>query len=165
MFTPEIDTTVARLAGLLRARGERLATAESCTGGLIAGACTSIAGSSDWFDRGFVTYSNEAKAEMLGVDTPLIAQHGAVSEDVVRAMAYGALQRSRATWSIAVSGVAGPGGGTATKPVGLVWTAWGGPSGVQAQAMQWPGDRNAVRSASVKLALERLVQLVEAQPT
>jgi nicotinamide-nucleotide amidase len=160
VLTPEIDTAVARLADLLRARGERLAAAESCTGGLIAGACTSIAGSSDWFERGFVTYSNEAKVEMLGVEATLIAQHGAVSEEVVRAMAQGALQRSRATWSIAVSGVAGPGGGTATKPVGLVWTAWAGPFGVEARARTWPGDREAVRTNGVRYALEQLAQLV-----
>jgi nicotinamide-nucleotide amidase len=165
MFTSEIDTAVARLADLLRARGEFLVTAESCTGGLVAGACTSIAGSSDWFERGFVTYSNDAKVEMLGVDAALIALHGAVSEEVVRAMAQGALQRSLAAWSIAVSGVAGPGGGTATKPVGLVWTAWAGPSCVEAQAVHWPGDRSDVRSASVRHALERLVQLVDAQAT
>jgi nicotinamide-nucleotide amidase len=111
MFGAEIEAAVVQLADLLRARGQRLVSAESCTGGLVAAACTSIAGSSDWFERGFVTYSNEAKVEMLGVDPALIARHGAVSEEVVRAMAQGALARSRATWSIAVSGVAGPGGG------------------------------------------------------
>ena len=164
MFGPEIETVVAQLADVLRARGERLVTAESCTGGLVAAACTSIAGSSDWFERGFVTYSNEAKVEMLGVDAELIARHGAVSEEVVRAMAQGALARSRATWSIAVSGVAGPGGGTATKPVGLVWTALGGPGGVHAEARTWPGERTEVRMASVVYALELLVQAAARAP-
>jgi nicotinamide-nucleotide amidase len=160
MFDPEIEATVAQLADALRSRGEKLVTAESCTGGLIAAACTSIAGSSDWFERGFVTYSNEAKAEMLGVDAELIARHGAVSEKVVHAMVLGALERSRATWSIAVSGVAGPGGGTVTKPVGLVWTAWAGPSGVDVEAKTWPGDRGAVRRASVQHALAHVVAMV-----
>jgi nicotinamide-nucleotide amidase len=165
MFGCEIDTAVARLADALRARGERLATAESCTGGLIAAACTSIAGSSDWFERGFVTYSNEAKVEMLGVDVDLIARHGAVSEEVVRAMAQGALSRSRATWSIAVSGVAGPGGGTAAKPVGLVWIAWAGPQGLaRAESRTWPGDRSAVRVASVARALGVMVEALAAYP-
>ncbi len=162
MFGPDIDAAVARLADALRARGERLVTAESCTGGLIAAACTSIAGSSDWFERGFVTYSNEAKVEMLGVAPDLIARHGAVSDEVVRAMAQGALARSHATWSVAVSGVAGPGGGTAAKPVGLVWTAWAGPRGVRAADRVWGGDRAAVRASSVGLALEGLLELFDA---
>ncbi|MBC7726963.1 MAG: CinA family protein, partial [Microbacteriaceae bacterium] len=106
---------VAALAELLRARGALMATAESCTGGLIAGACTELAGSSDWFDRGFVTYSNAAKAEMLGVDPGLIAAQGAVSEPVARGMARGALARSPAALPVAATGVAGPGGGSAAK--------------------------------------------------
>lgn len=109
------------LVDLLRAKGLKLATAESCTGGLIAGAITEIAGSSDVFDRGFVTYSNEAKAEMLGVPPAMVAAHGAVSPEVARAMAEGALRNSRADLAVAVTGVAGPGGGTASKPVGLVY--------------------------------------------
>ena len=113
------ERLVAALADALRARGLCIATAESCTGGLIAGACTELAGSSDWFDRGFVTYSNEAKAEMLGVDASLIASQGAVSEPVARAMAGGALARSRADLAVAVTGVAGPGGGSAAKSNGL----------------------------------------------
>ena len=114
------DRLVAALADALRARGLCIATAESCTGGLIAGACTELAGSSDWFDRGFVTYSNEAKTEMLGVDAALIASQGAVSEPVARAMAGGALVRSRADLAVAVTGVAGPGGGSACRtPIAL----------------------------------------------
>ncbi|HEX7383980.1 MAG TPA: CinA family protein, partial [Burkholderiaceae bacterium] len=107
-FAPRVQ----RLADALRARGWRLAAAESCTGGLIAAACTSVAGSSDWFERGFVTYSNAAKAESLGIDPALIAAHGAVSEPVARAMAEGALAHSRADLAVAVTGIAGPGGGS-----------------------------------------------------
>ncbi|MEO7642125.1 MAG: nicotinamide-nucleotide amidohydrolase family protein, partial [Ramlibacter sp.] len=116
-----VPALLAQLADLLRKRGWKLATAESCTGGLIAGACTGLAGSSDWFDAGFVTYSNEAKTAMLGVDEALLAAHGAVSEVVVRAMAFGAVRHSRAQVSVAGTGIAGPGGGSATKPVGMVW--------------------------------------------
>jgi nicotinamide-nucleotide amidase len=111
----------AQLASLLQAQGRMLATAESCTGGMISAACTDLAGSSNWFERGFVTYSNEAKTELLGVDAALIAKHGAVSEEVARAMASGAIGRSRAQVSVAVTGVAGPTGGSAAKPVGTVW--------------------------------------------
>jgi nicotinamide-nucleotide amidase len=153
------DVLVARLADALRARGERLATAESCTGGLIAAACTDLAGSSDWFERGLVSYSNEAKTELLGVDAALIRAHGAVSEPVARAMAAGALAHSRADWAVAVTGIAGPGGGSAAKPVGLVWLAWcrlGGEP--QAERHVFPGDRAAVRAATVVRALEGLVE-------
>jgi nicotinamide-nucleotide amidase len=141
----------------LRARGRMLATAESCTGGLIAASLTAIAGSSDVVDRGFVTYSNAAKHEMLGVDTALIAAHGAVSEPVARAMAEGALKRSRADVTVAVTGVAGPGGGSAEKPVGLVWFARATrDGGTQSERQVFPGDRAAVRAATVRRALELL---------
>ena len=109
------------LATRLQARGWMLATAESCTGGMISAACTDLSGSSNWFERGFVTYSNEAKTELLGVDAALLAQNGAVSEVVARAMAFGAVRQSRAQVSVAVTGVAGPTGGTPQKPVGTVW--------------------------------------------
>ena len=122
---------VEDLATALLARGWMLATAESCTGGLIAGACTDLAGSSNWLERGFVSYSNAAKSELLGVDAALIARHGAVSEPVARAMAQGALQHSKAQCAIAVTGIAGPGGGSADKPVGTVWFAWATPKGVR----------------------------------
>jgi nicotinamide-nucleotide amidase len=112
------------LAARLLAKGQMLATAESCTGGMIAAACTDLAGSSAWFERGFVSYSNEAKTELLGVPAALIAEHGAVSEPVVRAMAQGALQHSRAQVAVAITGVAGPGGGSDSKPVGSVWCGW-----------------------------------------
>ena len=153
----------AQLADLLRNRGWMLATAESCTGGLIAGACTSLAGSSDWFDAGFVTYSNEAKAAMLGVDTALLQAHGAVSEVVARAMAFGAVRHSRAQVSVAVTGIAGPGGGSASKPVGTVWFGFQADGVLSSEVMHFGGDRAAVREATVRHALARLVQLLDAE--
>ncbi len=154
----------AQLAGLLLAQQHKLATAESCTGGLIAAACTDLAGSSDWFERGFVTYSNAAKSTMLGVDPALIAAHGAVSERVARAMAEGALRHALAQVSVAVTGIAGPGGGSAEKPVGTVWLAWGLPSGIHAEVQHFAGDRAAVRAATVQRALARLVELLRPAP-
>jgi nicotinamide-nucleotide amidase len=153
------DVLVVRLADALRARGERLATAESCTGGLIAAACTDRAGSSDWFERGIVSYSNEAKTELLGVDATVIRAHGAVSEPVARAMASGALARSHADWAVAVTGIAGPGGGSAEKPVGLVWLAWCRRGDApQAERRVFSGDRAAVRTATVVRALQGLIE-------
>jgi nicotinamide-nucleotide amidase len=157
---------VARLADALRARGWMLATAESCTGGLLAAVCTSPAGSSHWFERGFVTYSNEAKTAMLGVDPALIEAHGAVSEPVVRAMALGALRHAPAQLAVAVTGIAGPGGGTADKPVGTVWLAVaraGEAPRVTAERLQLPGDRAAVRAQTVQRAL-RLLLLEAGRP-
>jgi nicotinamide-nucleotide amidase len=156
---PAID----RIAQLLRLRGERLVTAESCTGGLIAAACTSVAGSSDWFERGYVTYSNAAKTESLGVPAALIAARGAVSEPVARAMAEGALQHARADWSLAVTGIAGPGGAVPGKPVGTVWLALGhrGHTSV-AWLLHCPGDRGAVRMRTVERALAELLRALEA---
>ncbi|WP_284618112.1 CinA family protein [Aquabacterium humicola] len=154
---------VPTLADLLRSRGERLATAESCTGGLIAGACTDLAGSSDWFERGFVSYSNAAKTELLGVPAALIDAHGAVSEPVALAMAEGALAQSPADWAVAVTGIAGPGGGSAEKPVGLVWLAWMRRGGAaQAERHVFPGDRAAVRAATVARALAGLTERITA---
>lgn len=156
-----IDALVEQLATALLARGERIATAESCTGGLIAGRCTDLAGSSNWFERGFVTYSNEAKTEMLGVRAELIEVHGAVSEPVAKAMAGGALQHSYADWSVAVTGIAGPGGGSAEKPVGTVWIAWCGFNvGAQAERHVFAGDRASVRAQTIARALEGLLQRV-----
>lgn len=162
----ERPTHIARglVAGFLLAHQWKLATAESCTGGLIAAYCTDIAGSSDWFDRGFVTYSNAAKTEMLGVDAALINRHGAVSEEVVRAMVQGALQHSAAQVAVAVTGVAGPGGGSAAKPVGTVWMGWATPAGVVAEVQHFAGDRAQVRAATVQHALQRLVELLQATP-
>ena len=153
-----------KLAALLRTRQQMLATAESCTGGLIAAACTDLAGSSDWFERGFVTYSNAAKHDMLGVDPALIEVHGAVSEEVARAMAQGALQRSQAQWSVAVTGVAGPSGGSVAKPVGTVWFAWGFPTGLHSEVRHFPGDRAAVRAATVQHALAHLLAQMKDHP-
>ncbi len=153
----------ALLADLLLRRGWFLATAESCTGGLIAANCTELAGASNWFERGFVSYSNVAKCELLGVDTALISRHGAVSEAVARAMASGALAHSRAQVAIAVTGVAGPGGGSAEKPVGTVWLAWALPSGVTSQVRHFDGDRAAVRQATAQYALARLNELIQTE--
>ena len=142
------------LIAACRGMNVRLATAESCTGGLIAAALTACAGSSDVVDRGFVTYSNEAKNQMLGVPMPLIEQHGAVSEDVARAMAAGALGRSRAGIALSVTGVAGPGGGSADKPVGLVCFGLarrGAPT--VSERRVFPGDRAAIRAAAVAHAM------------
>ena len=152
------EPLVAQLADALRAHGWRMASAESCTGGLIAAACTALAGSSDWFERGFVPYTNEAKSQLLGVDAALIDRVGAVSEDVARAMVQGALQRSPVQLAVAVTGIAGPGGAVLGKPVGTVWLAWGTERGVRAERLQLAGDRDAVRGASVSAALQRLLQ-------
>ena len=154
------DQAVLRLAGVLLDRGWMLATAESCTGGMIAAACTDLAGSSNWFERGFVTYSNRAKTELLGVDPVLIDNHGAVSEPVARAMAQGALARSHAQAALAVTGVAGPGGGSAGKPVGTVWFGWATPAGVTSEVRHFGGDRAAVRQAAAAHALARLADLL-----
>lgn len=155
-------TMVAAIAERLRARGQRLACAESCTGGLLAAACTEVAGSSDWFERGWVTYSNAAKSECLGVAAALIAEHGAVSEAVARAMALGALAASSADWALATTGIAGPGGAVPGKPLGTVWraVAWRDSAGLVHSAAElrvWPGGRAAVRAASVQWVLNDLL--------
>jgi len=145
------------LADALRAKGWRMTAAESCTGGLIAAACTSLAGSSDWFERGFVTYSNAAKSEQLGVDATLIAAHGAVSAEVVCAMVAGALAHSPAEIAVAVTGIAGPGGAVPGKPVGTVWLAVMSRAGAaQAERLQLDGDRASVRAQTCMVALQRL---------
>jgi len=153
-----IDALARDLGAALAARDLMCATAESCTGGLVAGAITAIAGSSGWFDRGFVTYTNDAKQELLGVPSDLLAMHGAVSEPVARAMAEGALQRSRASLAVAVTGIAGPGGGSPAKPVGMVcfaWAATGAPTRVETR--HFGGDRTTVRRAAVSAALDGLL--------
>ena len=156
-----IDAAILEQAEALlarcRAAGLRLATAESCTGGLIAAALTAIPGSSDVVDRGFVTYSNAAKTEMLGVPAGLIVSMGAVSEVVARRMAAGALALSAADLAVAVTGVAGPGGGTAEKPVGLVWFGLAGPGGEAAVRHVFAGDRGEVRRQTVAEALRLLL--------
>ncbi len=145
-----------------RAKGLRLATAESCTGGLVAAALTDIAGASDVFDRGFVTYSNEAKRDMLGVPWPLIERHGAVSAEVARAMALGAIDRSLADIAVAITGVAGPGGGSADKPVGLVHFACARRGGAVTHVERrfGPLTRAEIRAASVAQALEMMIEAV-----
>lgn len=157
-----IDDLAARLGAVLVARDWKAATAESCTGGGIAEAITRIPGSSAWFDQGFVTYSNAAKHTQLGVPEETLDQHGAVSAATVEAMATGAITHSRADVAVAVSGVAGPHGGTPTRPVGTVWLAWarrGAPP--EAQAVHLPGERAQVREASVRRALEGLIAEAE----
>ena len=153
---------VLRLAEVLQARGWMLASAESCTGGMIAAACTDLAGSSNWFERGFVTYSNEAKIELLGVDPALIAAQGAVSEVVARAMAFGAIRHSHAQISVAVTGVAGPSGGSKDKPVGTVWFGFQVDGLLTSELRHFAGDRAAVREATVRHALNRLIALAGA---
>lgn len=156
--------SIELLAETLKKDGYLLATAESCTGGLIAAACTSLAGSSDWFERGFVTYSNDAKQEQLGVAADLIKAHGAVSEPVARAMAFGAIRHSRAQVSIAVTGIAGPTGGCASKPVGTVWFGFSVNGALHSEMRCFAGDRAAVRDASVRHALQRVLALLQADP-
>jgi nicotinamide-nucleotide amidase len=165
MNQPQSTRALCRqVAQLLQARGLLLTTAESCTGGLIAAACTDLAGSSVWFERGFVTYSNAAKTELLGVDAAQIHTEGAVSQAVAKAMAQGALRHSQAQVALAVTGVAGPSGGSAEKPIGTVWLAWTTPAGTRSMHCRFPGNRAAVRKATVHCALEQLVLLLQALP-
>ena len=145
------------LAPHLLRLGIQMSTAESCTGGMIAAHCTDVSGSSAWFDRGFVTYSNAAKTQMLGVPEELICSEGAVSESVARAMALGAFYRSQAEVTVAVTGIAGPTGGSAEKPVGTVWFAWCVSGVVSSEMRQFEGDRAAIRIATVSHALSGLL--------
>jgi nicotinamide-nucleotide amidase len=166
------QTLTEQLAEVLLQHGWMMATAESCTGGMIAAGCTALPGCSHWFERGFVTYSNESKHEMLGVDSALIAEHGAVSQAVAQAMTLGAMRRSHAQVTLAVTGVAGPTGGSADKPVGTVWFAWATPSDagptlgaetawVKTEVMHFSGDRAAVREAAAHHALKTLLDLLQ----
>src|SRR5215831_8611511 len=152
---PSLASLARRVGSRLKRRGLKLATAESCTGGWIAQAVTSVAGSSEWFERGFVTYSNAAKKELLGVRSRTLSRYGAVSEEAAREMASGALKRSRAQVSVAVTGVAGPGGGTRAKPVGMVCFAWATKrGGARSATRRFRGGRESVRRQSVVAALE-----------
>ena len=162
MADPRIQPLLLQLSEQLIQQNRMLVTAESCTGGGIAYAITELPGSSDWFERGFVTYSNPAKQEQLGVPHELIARHGAVSEQVAAAMAVGALQHSHADYSVAVTGIAGPDGGTEEKPVGTVCFGWGQRgAGVRTARIVFDGDRQQVRELSILTALQGLADQVE----
>ena len=156
-----MDTLAVQVGEALKAHGMMLATAESCTGGGVAQAITEVAGSSKWFERGFVTYSNLSKQQMLGVSEATLMQHGAVSEATVREMVEGALANSAAQVALAVSGIAGPDGGTPDKPVGTVWFAWGIKNGaIHAQRHQIDGNRAEVRAHAVQIALQGVINLL-----
>ena len=162
--TTETTNTVSALGAALQQRGWMMACAESCTGGLLAAACTDVAGSSAWFERGFVTYSNAAKTELLGVPAELIAAQGAVSEAVVRAMASGAAQRAGVPVAVASTGIAGPGGGSAAKPVGTVWLGWSVAGQVFARCHHFAGERSAVRQQAVVQALTHVLAQLQQLP-
>jgi len=167
-FSHQSESTLQTLAhqvGItLRERGWWLTTAESCTGGWVAQAITAIPGSSAWFERGFVTYTNLAKQEMLGVQAATLDSHGALSAATVTEMAQGALCHSHAQLAVAISGIAGPGGGSPEKPVGTVWFAWAWAGGVQVRCQQLAGDRTAVREQAVVIALQGLLAVLRTNP-
>ena len=155
----DLSKLAEQVGAALKSRGLMLATAESCTGGWVGEVVTSVAGSSHWYDRGFITYTNESKQEMLGVSANTLAEYGAVSEQTVREMAAGALKHSRAHITLAISGIAGPGGGSPDKPVGTMCVAWAMRNGVeQSQTMHFQGDRVAVRQQAVVAALQGLLR-------
>jgi nicotinamide-nucleotide amidase len=155
-----LEVAARALGDMLKQRGLMLATAESCTGGLISAAITAVAGSSDWFERGFVTYSNQAKHDLLGVPMEVIVTHGAVSEDVARAMVAGAIAQSRAQVALSVTGIAGPSGGSQDKPVGLVWHGFAAQAGnalrIEAIRQQYRGNRAQVREQAASFAIEHM---------
>lgn len=158
----DLNQLAEQVGAALKSRGLMLASAESCTGGWVGEVVTSVAGSSHWYDRGFITYTNESKQEMLGVSAQTLAEFGAVSEQTVREMAAGALKHSRAHITLAISGIAGPGGGTPVKPVGTVCMAWTTHSGAGlSQTFHFQGDRAAVRRQAVVVALRGLLRLIE----
>lgn len=161
----DLEALAAVAGQRLLERDEWLTSAESCTGGWVAQAVTAVAGSSAWFDRGFVTYSNPSKMEQLGVPAATLERHGAVSEATARAMAQGALAHSRADWSLAITGIAGPSGGSPEKPVGTICFAWAQrDGGCEAQTCRFAGDRAAVRAQSVRHALQGLLERLDASP-
>ena len=156
-----IEDAAARLGEALKKKHAMLATAESCTGGGVAYAITAIPGSSHWFERGFVVYTNESKTEMLGVDASVIEKHGAVSEPVARALAEGALTHSHADYSLAITGIAGPGGGTEEKPVGTVWFAWTGKDcETVSKKYKFDGDRALVRHQAIEEIMAGMTELI-----
>ena len=159
MNQSDLETLAAQVGTLLLSNGQKLATAESCTGGWVAQCLTAIAGSSEWFERGFVTYSNDAKEEMLGIAPETLLKHGAVSEATACAMATGALRHSHADWALSITGIAGPSGGSADKPVGTVCFAWAGPEGqVEIETRHFSGGREEIRSQSVDRALNGFLE-------
>lgn len=160
MMSDDISVRVRTLATLLGRRGQRLVTAESCTGGLVAGALTALPGSSNWYERGWVTYSNAAKIDELGVDPHLLTTHGAVSEIIAAAMASGARIAGRADFALSITGIAGPDGGTAEKPVGMVCFGWATPTHTLTETWHFSGDRQRVREESVAHALAGLIALL-----
>ena len=164
MSSTSLHALATRAGARLKTAGETLATAESCTGGWVAQSVTAIAGSSDWFERGFVTYSNAAKHEMLGVSPDTLARHGSVSEQTAREMASGALERSHAGFALSITGVAGPGGGSRAKPVGTVCFAWArrADGAVRVETRRFAGDRKAVRRQSVVHALQGVIDWLDA---
>ena len=147
-----------QIGEILCKKNAKLTTAESCTGGGISKAITAVSGSSQWFEFGFVTYANTAKQKLLGVSQETLNHYGAVSEQVVREMAQGAIQQSNADYAIAVSGIAGPDGGTEQKPVGTVWVCWQTPQQIWTQKFMLKGDRQAIRTAAIKNSLQQLLQ-------
>jgi nicotinamide-nucleotide amidase len=154
-----LEALATAVGAALLSTGQRLATAESCTGGWVAQSLTAIAGSSDWFERGFVSYSNAAKQQMLSVSPATLDQHGAVSEATAAAMAAGALLHSHADWALAITGIAGPGGGSADKPVGSVCFGWAGPDGrLEVESCRFEGSREEVRAQSVAYALAGILE-------
>jgi nicotinamide-nucleotide amidase len=161
MSIDPLEKLAERVGTRLREKGALLVTAESCTGGWVSQAVTAIAGSSQWFERGFVVYSNAAKEELLGVRSETLQRDGAVSEQTARELALGALARSRGTISVAVTGVAGPSGGTAAKPVGLVCFAWATNAGTKSESRNFAGDRESVRRQSVVRALEGVLEALD----
>ena len=156
-----LSALALRVGARLREKGALLVTAESCTGGWVSQAVTAIAGSSEWFERGFVVYSNAAKEELLGVRHATLQRHGAVSKETARELALGALERSHGTISVAVTGVAGPTGGSAAKPVGFVCFAWATKDGAKSESVTFAGDREAVRRQSVVRALEGVLEALD----
>ena len=161
----ELETLAKQVGAALQGRGLMLASAESCTGGWVGAAVTAVAGSSQWFDRGFITYTNESKQEMLGVSEKTLSEYGAVSEQTVREMVAGALKHSHAQVALAISGIAGPGGAIPTKPVGTVCIAWALRSGAaRSQTFHFSGDRNAVRRQAVVAALQGALELIDEHP-
>ncbi len=158
-MTAKIHDLAQKTGEFLAQKGWVLVTAESCTGGWVAQAITSIPGSSTWFDRGFVTYSNQAKEEMLGVKASTLERHGAVSEETVKEMAKGALLNSHGDVSIAITGIAGPTGGSPAKPVGTVWLGWSNKQGTRAMKQLFSGDRQSIREQAVIAALAGLIEI------